>query len=126
MKIYALLSRQFLIFVAGGLISAVIDICAMQLMIAMDVNPLLAATAGFFLGLFFNYIYHVVLTFESTTTLPVLFRFLVVVGINYIITILLIYISLSILHEGALPGKILSLPIVAANGYLLSKYWVFK
>lgn len=126
MKIYALLSRQFLIYITGGLISAVVDIGAMQLIIAMDINPLLAATAGFFLGLFVNYVYHAILTFESTTTLPVLLRFSIVVGINYIGTMLLIYISLSVLNQGVLPGKILSLPLVAANGYLLSKYWVFK
>lgn len=106
--------------------SIAIDISVMQLMIALDVNPLFSATLGFFSGLFFNYLYHVILTFKSTTSLTILVRFMVVVGVNYLVTITLIYVSYSLLMAGVLPGKILSLPIVAANGYLLSKHWVFK
>jgi len=121
-----LVSRQFLIFVTGGLVSATIDIGAMQLMIALDINPLLAATMGFFAGLVFNYAFHSFFTFRSSMSLIVLLRFLVVVGLNYFVTIFFVFASFSLLHIGVLPGKILSLPIVAVNGYLLSKYWVFE
>lgn len=126
MNVHMLISRQFLIFVAGGGASAIIDIGVMQFMIALHINPLLAATTGFFAGLLFNYAFHAILTFRSTTSLAVLSRFLVVVSLNYLITIILIYVSFSLLYIGVLPGKILSLPMVAVNGYLLSKYWVFK
>lgn len=121
-----LVSRQFLIFVVGGLASAIIDIGAMQLMVALNINPLLAATTGFFAGLFFNYAFHAIFTFRSATSLAVLSRFLAVVGLNYLLTIILVYVSFSLLYVGVIPGKILSLPIVAVNGYFLSKYWVFK
>jgi hypothetical protein len=48
-----------------------------------------------------------------------------VVGINYLITIGLVSVALML---GALPlvGKLLSLPVVAVNGYLLSKHWIFE
>lgn len=118
--------RQFFIFIIGGTVSAIIDIATMQLMIAVNISPLQAATAGFFLGLLFNFVYHASVSFESTISLPVLGRFLSVVGLNYLITIVLIYVSLELLQQGALPGKIFSLPVVAVNGYFLSKYWVFK
>lgn len=126
MNISVLFNRQFLIFIAGGLISVAIDIGVMQLMISLEINPLLAATVGFFSGLIFNYLYHVFFTFKSMISFAILVRFMIVVCINYIITIILIYISYSLFMVGVLPGKILSLPIVAANGYLLSKHWVFK
>ena len=126
MDVRVLFSRHFLIFITGGLISVAIDIGVMQLMISLEINPLFAATVGFFSGLIFNYLYHVYFTFKSTISLAKLMRFMIVVCINYIITIILIYISYSLLIVGVLPGKILSLPIVAANGYLLSKHWVFK
>lgn len=126
MNIQTLINRQFIVFIFGGVVSAVIDIGAMQLMIGAYINPLLAATSGFFLGLLFNFIYHAFVSFRSTMSLPRLARFLLVVGLNYVITMVLVYISLALLHQGALPGKILSLPVVAANGYLLSKYWVFR
>lgn len=126
MGIKTLFSRQFVIFIFGGVVSALVDIGVMQLMIAANVSPLLAATAGFFLGLLVNFVYHASVSFKSAMSLPVLIRFLMVVGINYLITMLFIYISLMLTKQGVLPGKILSLPVVAANGYLLSKYWVFK
>lgn len=126
MKFQVLVNRQFLIYIIGGLISAMIDIGALQLMVAMGVGPLLAATAGFFVGLFFNFVFHANYTFKTTTSLRAFIHYLVVVGLNYSITMLFIYVSYSILQQGVLPGKILSLPVIAANGYLLGKFWIFK
>ena len=57
-------------------------------------------------------------------SLSTVIRFLVVVGINYLITILFVTVAYSTLGN-ALIGKIISLPFVAVNGFLLSKYWVF-
>lgn len=126
MKIHALINRQFLIYIIGGLISAFIDIAILQLMVAMGAGPLFAATVGFFVGLFFNFIFHANLTFKSTMSLQSFIQYLLIVALNYSITLLFIYVSFSILHQGVLPGKILSLPVIAANGYLLGKLWIFK
>ena len=126
MKIQALLSRQFLLYLTGGLLSALIDIGILQLMIRAGINPWLSTTAGFFVGLLFNFLFHANLTFRSATSLRSFIQYLVVVGLNYSITLLFIYISYSLMHEGVLPGKIVSLPVIAANGYLLGKYWIFK
>lgn len=126
MKLRSLASRQFLVYIIGGLISAFIDIGVLQLMVTMGISPWFAATAGFFVGLLFNFIFHANLTFRSTTSVQAFTQYLVVVGLNYSITILFIYVSFSILQQGVLPGKILSLPVIAANGYLLGKYWIFK
>jgi len=126
MKIQALLSRQFLLYLTGGLLSALIDIGILQLMIRAGINPWLSATAGFFVGLLFNFLFHANLTFRSATSLRSFIQYLVVVGLNYSITLLFIYISYSLMHEGVLSGKIVSLPVIAANGYLLGKYWIFK
>lgn len=126
MKIQALLSRQFLLYLTGGLISALIDIGVLQLMIAMGISTWLSVTAGFLAGLFFNFIFHANLTFQSTSSVKSFIQYLFVVGLNYLITILFIYVSFSILRQGVLPGKILSLPVIAGNGYLLGKYWIFR
>lgn len=118
-------SRQFLIFIAGGAICALLDIGAMQLLINYGGDPFIAATAGFCLGLIANFLFHAKLTFSSTTTLTSLSRFLSVVALNYVVTIAFIFLSLSFL-ENALLGKIASLPVIAINGFLLSRYWVFR
>lgn len=119
------LSRQFFIYIVGGLASAFVDIGIMQLMISMGVNPVISATGGFFFGLLLNYAFHANWTFGSVATLPTFFRFLSVVGLNYFITIAFVSLSFSILGN-ALIGKIASLPVIAFNGFLLGKYWVFK
>lgn len=126
MKIRTLVNRQFLVYITGGLISAAIDVGVLQLLIAMGIGPLLAATIGFFVGLFFNFVFHVHLTFKSTMSLRAFIHYLVVVGFNYLITILFIYISFSVLQQGVLPGKILSFPVIAASGYFFGKFWIFK
>ena len=118
-------NRQFLIFVFGGFLCAVIDIGMMQLMIFAGSNYISAATGGFFTGLGANYIFHAQLTFRSAMNRSNLWRFLIVVLINYLLTIMMVFFLFSI-FQNALIGKIISLPFIAINGYYLSKRWVFR
>ena len=118
--------RHFSVFVGGGLLSAAVDIGTLKaLLIAGCVAPL-AVAGGFMTGLMVNYLFHQNLTFKSTPSLWKACRFLIVVGINYLITMACIYVSDSLMGIGVIWGKIFSLPLVAVNGFLLSKYWVFK
>jgi putative flippase GtrA len=121
----ALPQAQFLVFVAGGVLCALIDIGVMQLLIAKQVNSLLAASAGFLAGLLINYAFHARVTFKGAATRANFLRFLCVVGINYLITIGLVGLSLALAAD-ALVGKLVALPLVAVNGFLLSKHWIFK
>lgn len=120
-----MVSRQFMTFIAGGLASAIIDVGIMQLMINTGINHIISTTTGFFIGFLFNYAFHANLTFKSVSSTPTVIRFVTVIGINYFITVLFVSLSDSILGN-ALTGKIASLPFVAVNGFILSKYWVFK
>lgn len=124
MRIRRIGSRQFMIFITGGLASAVIDVGIMQLMINFGFDHIISATIGFFFGFLFNYAFHANLTFKSVVCLSTVIRFVAVIGINYLITISFVTVAYSILGN-ALLGKIISLPFVAVNGFLLSKYWVF-
>lgn len=125
MEMCRVVSRQFMTFIAGSLASAVIDIGIMQLMINMGFHHIISATTGFFFGFLFNYAFHANLTFKSVSSTPIVIRFVTVIGINYFITVLFVFLSVSILGN-ALTGKIASLPFVAVNGFMLSKYWVFR
>lgn len=120
-----LLSPQFGIFVLGGGLSALVDIGLMQILIFQGIAPFAAATAGFVAGLCVNYMFHAKVTFKNVTNISSLSRFLGIVVINYLITLGFVALSLNF-FDMALLGKIVSLPVVAANGFLLSKYWVFK
>lgn len=120
-----LLSPQFLTFILGGGLSALVDIALMQILIYQGFAPFAATTVGFLSGLCVNYAFHAKVTFKNVTNFATLSRFLGVVLINYLITLCFVALSLSLVNM-ALVGKIVSLPIVAINGFLLSKYWVFK
>jgi putative flippase GtrA len=117
--------RQFLVFVGVGGASAVIDISTMQVLVRLGVHYGLAVSVGFFAGLIVNYIFHARVTFKAVSSLGTLGRFAAVVFSNYLITLLFVFISDNMVAS-ILLGKFASLPVVAFNGFLLSKYWVFR
>jgi putative flippase GtrA len=119
------ISWQFVVFVAGGVLSAVADIGTMQLLLSGGAAALAAASAGFVVGLAVNYAFHAKVTFRQLGCGRALGRYLCVVGLNYLLTLALVALGQQ-LAGSALLGKIASLPVVAANGFLLSKFWVFK
>ena len=127
---FFLIDANFVLYLAGGVVSALVDIVVMQTMIGSKVAPLLATSVGFGSGLCLNYLFHSRLTFKDAlqhtatgnSSLP---RYLLVVGFNYMVTLGMVAASLGLLEQ-ALPGKLLSLPVIAVNGYLLGKHWIFK
>lgn len=120
------INRQFIIYLTGGLMSALIDIFIMQVLIGYQVNKLISTSIGFCSGLLFNYVFHANMTFKSRSSIVILIRYFLVVAINYLITILLVYLTYSFFQKNALIGKIISLPIVAIIGFFLGKHWIFK
>ena len=117
--------RQFATFVAGGVICALVDIGLMQALLWQGVHYAGAASAGFAAGLLVNYAFHSRITFGAAATPANLARYLCLVAMNYLLTLGCVALAVPFLGE-PLFGKILSLPLVAVNGYLLGKYWIFK
>jgi putative flippase GtrA len=118
-------SRQFAIYVCGGVLCALIDIGIMQLLLRQGVHLASATTAGFLAGLLVNYVFHSTVTFAAGAT-PVRFaRYLCVVAVNYALTIACVTAAQA-LFQAPLLGKIASLPLVALSGYVLGKFWIFK
>lgn len=121
----ALCQRQFLVFVAGGLLCAALDIGLMQALLRHGAGPAAATSAGFAAGLLLNYAFHARVTFGRLQGGTSFVRFLCVVGVNYLLTLACVGATVA-LGAGALAGKLVSLPLVACNGFLLSKYWIFR
>lgn len=117
--------RQILVYLFGGVLSALIDVGVMQALIYAGVNYLLATSVGFGAGLLFNYGYHARVTFSSPPSGASLLRYLCVVVFNYGITLACVALSIK-LHGVALSGKLLALPLVAISGYLFGKRWIFR
>lgn len=116
--------RQFGIYITVGVLCAVVDIGLMQLLIGFNVNYLVATTLGFACGFILNFLLHTNLTFSSRCTHRTLVRFTIVVLINFGITILVVAAFNTTLNMPLL-GKLLSLPLVAVNGFLLGKHWIY-
>ena len=117
--------RQLAIYIGVGIASAVVDIGIMQLFIFAGVHYIISVTAGFTTGLLFNFYLHTKITFESKNSLRSFGRYMSIVIFNYALTLLCVYIAEN-LFNNTLLGKLVSLPLVAAIGYLLGKHWVFK
>ncbi|MDF3838059.1 GtrA family protein [Cupriavidus basilensis] len=120
-----MINRQFIIFVGVGILSAAIDIAAMQTLIHWGIQYGAAVSAGFGIGLVFNYACHARITFRARSSIRTAFRFGIVVLSNYFITLAFVVISQH-LFGSVMIGKIASLPVVAANGFILSRHWVFR
>ena len=118
-------SRQVVTFVGVGVACAVIDIGLMVLLIFAGLHHVTAATFGFVAGLILNFALHTKVTFSSQYSHKILVKFIAVVTVNYLLTIMLVGISFEWLGS-AVVGKVISLPMVAVNGFLLSKYWIYK
>lgn len=120
-----MINRQFIVYLIVGVLSAIVDIGTMQLALSLDADVKVAVTLGFVLGLIFNYFCHERVTFKATTSAGTIVRFGTVVMINYLITLACVFASLH-WFDAAMPGKLVSLPIMSAVGFFSSKFWVFK
>lgn len=117
--------RRFSIFIVVGIACAVIDIGLMQLLIWIGVHYLVAATLGFVAGLIANFLLHTHITFGKKYSHGALVRYMSVVLANYLLTLFTVSLFQMSLNMPLL-GKLLSLPLVAINGFLLSKHWVYR
>lgn len=117
--------RQFLLYLAGGVASALIDVGLMQFLIYSGVDYVTATSVGFIAGLVFNYGYHATVTFTAPPSGRSMGRYLAVVAMNYVFTLACVALSVHLLGL-AVVGKLLSLPLVAINGFILGKHWIFK
>ncbi|WP_229207482.1 MULTISPECIES: GtrA family protein [unclassified Duganella] len=115
--------RQFVLYLIGGVLSAALDVGLMQLLIIGGMAQLLAVSLGFIAGFLFNYSFHARLTFRHASRTAFV-RYILLVGANYLLTMAIVALALG-LGGSALAGKLVALPLVAANGYLLGKHWVF-
>lgn len=119
------LDQRFLIYLAGGALSAAIDIGIFQALLMVGANLVVATSTGFFISLVVNYLFHAKFTFTTTARTASFGKYLVVVAFNYGIALGMVTLGASLLAS-PLTGKILSLPVIAVIGFFAGKYWIFK
>lgn len=124
-SILRILSPQIILFIAVGGTCAAIDLGIMQTLLWKGAAPWVAASVAFIVCVVVNYAAHAKLTFDAPTSLQSFLRFLIIVGINYLITIACVQAVHAIIGS-AMVGKLLSYPIITLNGFLLGKHWIFR
>jgi putative flippase GtrA len=117
--------QQVLVFICGGLLSAAVDIGVMQFFIMVGSSVPLGTTLGFASGLMINYVFHAKITFQRPAVSTNFVRYTCLVGFNYLLTLGCVNLAVWLVGS-AVVGKLASLPLVAINGFLLGKYWIFK
>ncbi len=119
------MDKRILVYLVGGVMSAATDIGLMQALLAAGVQVYLATSLGFAGGLLFNYAFHARVTFKSAAGVGSFARYLCVVAGNYLLTLGFVALSLALVGN-PLVGKVLSLPVIAAIGFVLSKRWIYR
>ncbi|WP_427913609.1 GtrA family protein [Ramlibacter sp. MMS24-I3-19] len=118
-------SRQFVVFLIGGVLSALVDVGCMTALLRGGMRPVLAASFAMPLGVVVNYSYHAKVTFGARITGMSITKYLVVLGINYLTTVGMVWIS-DQMFAGPLIGKVASLPVVAMTTFVLGRHWAFR
>lgn len=120
-------SKTFIIFCLVGVVSAVVDLSVLYILNNIFVETLfLSVTLAFLAGLAANYILHTKITFGSKASTSNARKFLCVVAFNYLLTLAVIKFGVDFAGLDVIVSKMISLPIVAVSGFVLSKYWVYK
>ena len=118
-------SRQFMVFLLVGIVSAILDLGMLSALLQLGFHPYLAVSIAFLCGLGINLWLHSRLTFQTNLSTQNALRFLIVVGMNWLIILGVVFIFEQ-LGNSYLFGKLVSLPLVAIHGFLWSRLWVFK
>jgi putative flippase GtrA len=116
---------KFLVYVMVGSVSAIIDLLTLSMLISVNTQEWLAVSIAFIAGFVFNVKAHSLFTFTSPLTRISGIRFTAVAAINYLLTLAIIE-TLTSSSFSLITAKVVSLPIIAASGYLLGRHWAFK
>lgn len=123
----AITDSQPLRFFSVGLLVSAIDVGVTWLAVMLTGTRVFSVTAGFVSGLVASYLLHATVSFSVSIApwiqLP---RFLALVAINYLETIVIVLLVTENTGLSTVAGKVASLPFVALTSYLLSKHWVYS
>jgi len=118
------LSRKFVVYLLVGVFSAAIDVFVFQFMMYLDHSVNFSLLSSFLSGIGINYIGHTNFTFRVRFSCASFARYLAVVVLNYFLAFFVVWACV-IAWDNPLLGKLISLPVVALNGYHLGRKWIF-
>lgn len=124
-----MLERRFLKFGLVGAATSVIYFLVLAFhMEVLGAGYNLSVSIAYFVSVVFQFNANRYFTFKSETTnvIPQLAKYLALLLINYLVTILVVGLVVERLGLTAYHGVFASIPLIMVVGYLLSKHWIFK
>jgi putative flippase GtrA len=125
----AMFEQRFLKFGLVGAATAAIYFLVLAFHLeGLGADYNLAVSIAYIVSVVFQFIANKHFTFKSeTTNVPLqLAKYLVLLLINYLVTILVVRFVVENLGLTAYHGVLASVPLIMVVGYLLSKPWIFK
>lgn len=120
-------NSRIIVFFFVGLASAIIDVGVLYILKKIFLfTDFFSISIAFLSGLVFNYLCNTYLTFKSEASKASFIKYLMLVALNYLITLFLINTLVDFFSVGIILAKIISLPIIAIVSYSVSKIWVYK
>lgn len=115
----------FVIYCLVGLASALVDVGGLKLLSDFFKLPdVYSITIAYIIGMLFNYTSHSILTFQAKMSRSCFVKYLIVVGLNYLMALFIISL-LKMVGISLILSKILSLPVIFISGFVLSKKWIY-
>lgn len=128
LAIYHEHKKFFLTFLMTGGMTALIYFSVFALLWnVLHLNHIIAVSAGYLSGTTFHFFANKTFTFKAKdpqVLLP-MFKYLILILINYIITLIIVQITLLFIPSPYV-GILFSTGATVITGYLLFKYWIFK
>lgn len=117
---------QFLRFVVSGGVSAVADVGLLAALVSVGVAQVVATPIAFLAGALLNYTLHRRFTFQTRRPASgrELLKFGGVVAFNMLLTSAIVE-GLTVAGVALIASKLISLPIIAVSGFVLSRTFVF-
>ena len=122
--------RTFSFFAFFGIATAAVNFAFLALCLEiLGVEYRIAVSSSYIIGVLFHFSMNKMITFNQNTlsgTRQQFFRYIVLVAINYVITLLIVMLAVEVF--GLLPyhGVLLSMGATVITGYIISRSWVFK
>lgn len=117
---------RFFVFLSVGAICAVVDVGAVYSLQKAGLHDIISVSVGYFAGVGLNFSLHSGITFKGhSARAGAVVRFVVVLALNYALTIIIIRALVECQGVSVLTAKLVSLPVIAFSGFVLSRAWVF-